>query len=138
MSDLTILHRPCPFCTNKRLSVHKTQRGPGYDNDLDDPDAYAYFVFCNACAAQGPWVKSNAQGAWEKWDGRFLYFATREVTEVVSAVEELQLVMDFVEAQDERTGNPDVGTYVQFFEYNRDRWSGLLDSVKLTEAPRAH
>ncbi len=65
---------PCPFCGpggNKANNPYldKEQRGPGYDDCLDDPDSYAYFVRCPSCGAQGGWAK-NESGARRMWNTR--------------------------------------------------------------------
>lgn len=55
---------PCPFCGG-HPSVEKMMR-VGYEEYPDDPDAYAYFVTCHACACQGGWAKTegNAKRNW--------------------------------------------------------------------------
>ncbi len=54
----------CPFCGGHPL-IEKVMRS-GYENCPDDPDAYAYYVLCHACACQGGWAKSqgNAKRNW--------------------------------------------------------------------------
>lgn len=69
--------KSCPFCGGTRIIVDREQRGPGYDDYPDDPDRWAYFGFCTICAAQGPWVKSNREGAIQKWNTRAEDYAAR-------------------------------------------------------------
>lgn len=48
----------CPFCDGEGLP-RKALRD-GYAGDWEnDPDAYAYFIICRACACQGGWAKSE-------------------------------------------------------------------------------
>ena len=56
VTDLT----PCPFCGGHPYRSQSLREG--YENDREDPDAIAYFVRCNSCAAQGGWAKSKTGG----------------------------------------------------------------------------
>lgn len=58
---------PCPFCGGQ-AALDKTLR-PVYPDFLDDPDAYAHFIRCRSCAAQGGWMK-NVAGAVRNWNRR--------------------------------------------------------------------
>ena len=60
---------PCPFCGGKPLTTPDRMLREGYEKWPDDPDAYAYSVRCNSCAAEGPWQKS-ASGAVTWWNLR--------------------------------------------------------------------
>jgi len=55
--------KACPFCGGKPL-LNKRLREGCADGE---PDAWAYFVICRSCAAQGPWYKSpgNAERFWD-------------------------------------------------------------------------
>ena len=58
----------CPFCDGEGLP-RKALRD-GYIGDWEnDPDAYAYFIICRACACQGGWAKSEG-GAIKLWNLR--------------------------------------------------------------------
>lgn len=59
---------PCPFCGSDRVTPDKVLRD-GYRIFADDPDAYAHFVRCLTCAAQGGWKKSES-GAAMMWNMR--------------------------------------------------------------------
>lgn len=65
---LTTTLDPCPFCGGEGVP-DKTLRD-GYENDQADQDAFAYFVRCVSCAAQGPWRK-NQHGAKREWNSRW-------------------------------------------------------------------
>jgi len=58
---------PCPFCGGYPI-IEKVIRD-GYDEHVDDHDAYAYFVTCHACACQGGWAKSQGS-AKRNWNMR--------------------------------------------------------------------
>lgn len=57
----------CPFCDGDWI-LEKHLRD-GYGENADDPDAFAYFVRCISCAAQGGWAKSE-NGAFHLWNLR--------------------------------------------------------------------
>ncbi len=57
----------CPFC-NGEPHLEKQLRD-GYKQDSDDPDAWAYWLQCNTCAACGGWAK-NQHGALHQWNTR--------------------------------------------------------------------
>ena len=69
---------PCPFCHGQLVSIDKVLR-TGYADCVDDPDAYAWTVWCFSCAAVGPWGKSQSSAirGWNRfplptmqpWDG---------------------------------------------------------------------
>ncbi len=59
--------QPCPFCSGEGVP-DKTLRD-GYQNCQDDPAAYAHFIICRSCAAQGGWAK-NPAGAIRWWNMR--------------------------------------------------------------------
>ena len=55
----------CPFCGGVPIQDRLLRNGC-----LDgEPDAYAYYVRCRACAATGPWLK-NPNGARRMWNMR--------------------------------------------------------------------
>ena len=58
---------PCPFCGGDPYR-RKVLRD-GYEDWKDDPDAWAYYVVCRSCAAQGGWAKS-VSGAARWWNMR--------------------------------------------------------------------
>ena len=57
--------KQCPFC-NGDPKRDKELRD-GYQTMQDDPDAYAFFVRCVSCGAQGGWAKTegNADRLWD-------------------------------------------------------------------------
>ena len=57
----------CPFCGGQGVPYRVLR--DGYADAKGDPDAYAYFVRCRACAAEGPWSKVAA-GAERMWNTR--------------------------------------------------------------------
>jgi len=57
----------CPFCGGDWV-LDKSLRN-GYKEHVTDPDAFAYFVRCVSCAAQGGWAKSES-GAFRLWNRR--------------------------------------------------------------------
>lgn len=59
---------PCAFCGGRGYCVRRLRQG--YEQCRDDPDAYAYTVRCQSCAAEGPWTKSGAEGAVARWNRR--------------------------------------------------------------------
>jgi Lar family restriction alleviation protein len=59
--------RPCPFCGGEGLRKRVLRRG--YANFRDDPDAYAHYVRCRSCAAQGGWGKSTGTAVMQ-WNMR--------------------------------------------------------------------
>jgi Lar family restriction alleviation protein len=61
--------KPCPHCGGQ-VKLEKALR-VGYENCQDDPDAWAYYVVCVCCAAQGPWRKCEA-GAVREWNERII------------------------------------------------------------------
>lgn len=60
-------YKPCPFCGGEG-QLHKELRS-GYSMFRDDPDAWAYYVVCKSCAAQGGWAK-NKYGGERLWEIR--------------------------------------------------------------------
>lgn len=59
---------PCPFCGGTTGEV-KSELRHGYEKCPDDPDARAYWYFCNSCACHGGWAKSES-GAIRYWNMR--------------------------------------------------------------------
>lgn len=57
--------RPCPFCGGAARRA-RTLRDGCRDGE---PDAWAYYVVCVSCAAQGGWAKNEA-GADRLWRSR--------------------------------------------------------------------
>jgi hypothetical protein len=57
----------CPFCGGAPIEDRALR--DGYANYPSDPDAYAYFIICRSCAAQGGWAKS-ASGGRRRWNMR--------------------------------------------------------------------
>lgn len=57
----------CPFCGGV-ARLDQTLRD-GYQKCQEDEDAWAHFVICNSCAAQGGWAKSQS-GAIRWWNTR--------------------------------------------------------------------
>lgn len=57
----------CPFCGGAGVPA-KVLRD-GYEGFPEDPDAYAHFIHCVSCAAQGGWRK-NPAGAVTEWNRR--------------------------------------------------------------------
>ena len=57
---------PCPFDGGKGELFRVLRDGcqPG------EPDAWAYFVRCVSCAAEGPWQKNLPYGAVRQWNMR--------------------------------------------------------------------
>ena len=61
---------PCPFCGCDKLRLHRSNRFPGVEF-IPDCGSYAWAVVCNACAAEGPWRKSDTpDSAIKAWEGR--------------------------------------------------------------------
>ena len=56
---------PCPFCGGDPMPDRELRRG----HDRTDRDAWAYFLRCVSCAAQGGWAKSES-GAIRLWNMR--------------------------------------------------------------------
>jgi Lar family restriction alleviation protein len=56
--------KPCPFCAGQGM-LAKSLRDGCQDGE---PDAWAHFVRCRSCGAQGPWFKSagNAERYWNQ------------------------------------------------------------------------
>lgn len=52
---------PCPFCGGQRLRVESVPHGNSEEKD--------YFVHCDSCACDGPWMKNQA-GAERLWNSR--------------------------------------------------------------------
>lgn len=62
--------RPCPFCGGDAYLVRRLV--PDREEWKDDPDgeAWRYWAVCRCCAATGPWCKSGALGAAQRWNQR--------------------------------------------------------------------
>ncbi|MCP4400816.1 MAG: hypothetical protein GY801_26380 [bacterium] len=60
--------KPCPFCSGDSPYIRKVLRD-GYEDCRDDPDAFAVFIVCHACACQGGWAKSEGS-AKRNWNMR--------------------------------------------------------------------
>jgi hypothetical protein len=58
----------CPFCGGEPIPSKALR--DGYENYQDDPDAWARFIVCRSCGAQGGWCKSSEAGAWRLWNMR--------------------------------------------------------------------
>lgn len=60
---------PCPFDSGEGIMTRELRAG--YDDEPDDPDAYAYAVRCRTCATEGPWHKGEASAvrAWNRREG---------------------------------------------------------------------
>ncbi len=56
--------KPCPFCGGG--PIHEKSLRDGCRED--EPDAWAWYVRCRSCAAQGPWFKTpgNAVRFWNQ------------------------------------------------------------------------
>ena len=50
--------KPCPFCGGQGIAS-KVLRGGCKDGE---PDAWAYFIRCRSCAAEGGWMKTESGG----------------------------------------------------------------------------
>jgi hypothetical protein len=59
---------PCPFCGGEPIPGNVLR--DGYWIYRNDPDAFAYFIRCRSCAAQGGWSKSGEAGARRLWNMR--------------------------------------------------------------------
>ena len=59
--------KPCPFCGGAAYRERVVRKG--YENDLNDADAWAFFIARISCAAQGGWAKSES-GAVRWWNMR--------------------------------------------------------------------
>jgi len=56
MDNLKSAVKSCRFCGGEGI-LDKVLRA-GYQDCQDDPDAFAHFVRCRSCAADGGWGKS--------------------------------------------------------------------------------
>jgi len=59
--------KECPFCegTPKKDKLLRE----GYEGQENDQDAWAYFIICKSCSAQGGWSKCEA-GSIRLWNMR--------------------------------------------------------------------
>jgi hypothetical protein len=48
----------CLYCGGEMMFCYTLR--DGYEDDRDDPDAFAYFYRCRSCAATSPWSKSES------------------------------------------------------------------------------
>jgi hypothetical protein len=62
---------PCPFDGGTRLKLQKVDRFG--ESRPEDPDAFAYNVFCTGCATEGPWVKNSPTAACDRWNRRSIH-----------------------------------------------------------------
>jgi hypothetical protein len=60
---------PCPFCGGDPLPRPERVLRDGHEADEEDPDAFAYFIRCRCCAAEGGWAKTEF-GARRQWNTR--------------------------------------------------------------------
>ena len=65
--------KSCPFCGGKALSNPVKVLRNGYEGYKKDPDAYAYYITCIACASTGGWSKGES-GAILLWNMRDMTF----------------------------------------------------------------
>lgn len=67
MAAVGALLLPCPFCGG--LGRRRRVLRDGYEHFQNDRDAWAHYVVCRSCAAQGGWAKS-VSGAARWWNMR--------------------------------------------------------------------
>jgi hypothetical protein len=75
---------PCPFCKGLLVTIDTCIRY-GYEDQRNDPDAFAWTVRCLCCAAIGPWYKTPGAAirGWNRfplsdtppWTGPFADYA---------------------------------------------------------------
>jgi hypothetical protein len=68
----TVEMAPCPFCKGT-TRIESTPMYPMVsDDEAETPTEKQFYVVCNSCAAQGPWVKNSSAGAIRMWNMRTL------------------------------------------------------------------
>lgn len=79
MSDLF----PCPFDGGEAIPDRELR----YGCQDGDPDAWAYYIRCRTCAAEGPWKKTPS-GADRAWNMRVGNPAVQRIWDIMQGAED--------------------------------------------------